>query len=76
MVRNPNNSRAQVSFSKLNAAQMMGLEDKVVVTVEMPSKPINVDAQEIYQDAASVAQSAADSAATQIKALVATCEAD
>lgn len=42
----------------------------------MPAQAINVDPQEIYQDAASVAQSAADSAATQIKALVATCEAD
>ena len=42
----------------------------------MPEKEINVDPQEIYQDTASVAMSAADSAATQIKAMVATCEAD
>ena len=42
----------------------------------MPSQEINVDPQEIFQDAASVAQSAADSQATQIKAQVATCVAD
>jgi len=42
----------------------------------MPSHEINVDSQEIYQDSNSVAQSAVDSAATQIKAQVATFEAD
>lgn len=76
MVRNPNNSRAKVSFSPLTEEQMLGQEDKVIVSIDMPSQYINVDPQEIYQDAASVAQSAADSAATQIKALVASCEAD
>lgn len=64
MVRNPNNSRAKVSFSPLTAEQMMGQHDKVIIDIEMPAQHINVDPQEIYQDAASVAQSAADSAAT------------
>lgn len=55
MVRNPNNSRAKVSFSPLTEEQMLGQEDKVIVSIDMPSQYINVDPQEIYQDAASVA---------------------
>ena len=76
MIRNPNNSRSKVSFKPLTPEQRRGREDQIIVNVEMPAAAINVDAQEIYQDAASVAQSAADSAATQIKALVATLESD
>ena len=69
MIRNPNNSRAKVSFSALTEEQMLGQVDKIIVNVEMPKKEINVDPQEIYQDSASVAQSqAADSAATMVKA--------
>ncbi len=77
MIRNPNNSRAKVSFSALTEEQMVGQVDKIIVNVEMPKKEINVDPQEIYQDSASVAQSqAADSAATMVKAQVANCEED
>ena len=76
MIRNPNNSRAKVGFKSLTEDQMLGVENKVIVNVEMPKKEINVDSQEIYQDSASVAQSAADSAATQIKAAIANCEED
>ena len=43
MVRNPNNSRAKVSFSKLTATQMLGKEDKIIVEVDMPSQAINID---------------------------------
>ena len=42
----------------------------------MPKMEINVDPKEIYQDAASISQSQADSAATAIRAQVANCEAD
>ena len=57
MIRNPNNSRAKVGFKSLTEDQMLGIENKVIVNVEMPKKEINVDSQEIYQDSASVAQS-------------------
>lgn len=43
MVRNPNSSRAKVSFSKLSEEQMKGRENSVIVNVQMPSMAINVD---------------------------------
>ena len=33
MIRNPNNSKAKVSFNPLTEEQMLGREDKIIVTV-------------------------------------------
>lgn len=76
MIRNNNNSRALVGFDSLTYDQLDGIKDKVVVKVDLPMFDIIVDAQDIYQDGASVAASQADSAATTVRAAVATNEAD
>ena len=55
MIRNPNNSKAKVGFSALTEQQILGHKGKIIVTVKMPEKEINVDPQEIYQDNASIA---------------------
>lgn len=70
MVRNPNNSRALVSFSPLTPAQREGQRDKIVVETEMPREAIKVDPLEIFQDttSVSVAQSMQDSQAPDVKA--------
>ena len=43
MIRNPNNSKAKVTFSNLTDKQMLGQEDKIIVSVKMPERHINVD---------------------------------
>ena len=69
LIRNPNDSKAEVSFAPLTKEQIDDQADKIIVQTEMPRQAIRVDTQEIYQDTAStIAPSMANSAATDVKA--------
>lgn len=69
--RNPNMSKAQIQFYPLLESQAQGKD--LNIKLDLPVGQINIDASEQYKDSS---QSVADSATTNVKAIVAANESD